>query len=95
VALVRERTVPTERPLLVDEVSAAFLWTEGVDWSARWIPYGRNLGYLDQTSLIQQSQKISYYSEYNVRIENLIEKIKGNIYFLKFSISFSSEGYMS
>jgi hypothetical protein len=38
VALVRERTTPTERPPLVDEVSANFLRIEGVAWSAQRIP---------------------------------------------------------
>jgi hypothetical protein len=39
VAPVRKRTIPTERPPLVGEVSANFfLRTEGVAWSARRIP---------------------------------------------------------
>jgi hypothetical protein len=38
VALVRERTIPTERPPLVGEVSANFLRIDGVPWSARRIP---------------------------------------------------------
>jgi hypothetical protein len=38
VALVRERTKPTKRPPLVNEVSAKVLWMEGVAWSARRIP---------------------------------------------------------
>jgi hypothetical protein len=38
VALVRKRTIPTERPPLVGEVSANFLRIEGVAWSARRIP---------------------------------------------------------
>jgi hypothetical protein len=32
VALVRERTIPTERPPLVGEVSANFLQIEGATW---------------------------------------------------------------
>jgi hypothetical protein len=31
---VRERTIPTERPPLVGEVIANFLWIEGATWSA-------------------------------------------------------------
>jgi hypothetical protein len=37
-ALVHERTIPTERLQLVSEASANFLWLEGVGWSARRIP---------------------------------------------------------
>jgi hypothetical protein len=37
VALVRKRTIPTERLLLVGEGRANFLWIEGVAWSARQI----------------------------------------------------------
>jgi hypothetical protein len=33
--LVRKRTIPTERPPLVGEVSANFLRIEGVAWSAQ------------------------------------------------------------
>jgi hypothetical protein len=33
-ALVRKRTIPTERPQLVGEVSANFLRVEGIVWSA-------------------------------------------------------------
>jgi hypothetical protein len=54
VALVRERTILTERPLLVGEVSANF-WC--VAWSVRRIPYGRNLGSLHRTSL-EHSHKV-------------------------------------
>jgi hypothetical protein len=46
--LVRERTTPTERPPLVDEVSANFCGQRGVAWSVRRIPCGHNL---DRTSL--------------------------------------------
>jgi hypothetical protein len=41
VALVRERTIPTERPPLVGEVSANVCGWRGVTWSVRRIPYGR------------------------------------------------------
>jgi hypothetical protein len=37
-ALVRKRTIPTERPPLVDEVAANFCGYSGVTWSARRIP---------------------------------------------------------
>jgi hypothetical protein len=37
-ALVRERTIPTELPLLVGEISANFLRIEGCRVSARRIP---------------------------------------------------------
>jgi hypothetical protein len=43
VALVRERTIPAERPPLVGEVSASFCIKRDPD--------GRNLGFLDRTSL--------------------------------------------
>jgi hypothetical protein len=49
VALVRERTTPTERPPLVGEVSANFLRIEGVAWSAQRIPTVVNLGFLDRS----------------------------------------------
>ena len=38
VALVRERTIPTERPPPVGEVSANFLRIEGITWSAQRFP---------------------------------------------------------
>jgi hypothetical protein len=50
VALVRERTIPTERPPLVGKVSASFFGYRGVGWSVRRIPYGRNLGFLDRVT---------------------------------------------
>jgi hypothetical protein len=49
VALVRKRTIPTERPPLVGEVSANFLRVEGVAWSAQRIPTAINLGFLDRS----------------------------------------------
>jgi hypothetical protein len=42
-ALVCERTIPAEQPLLVGEVSANFCGQRGVVWSC-----GRNLGFLDR-----------------------------------------------
>jgi hypothetical protein len=48
-ALVCERTIPTERPPLVDEVIVNYLWIVGVTWSARRIPWGRNLDFLDRS----------------------------------------------
>jgi hypothetical protein len=41
VALVRQRTIPTERPPLVVDVSANFLRIEGVAWSLRPRPYSQ------------------------------------------------------
>jgi hypothetical protein len=49
VALVSERTIPTERPPLVDEVSANFLLIEGVAWSAQRIPPAVSLGFLGRS----------------------------------------------
>jgi hypothetical protein len=43
VALVREKTIPTERPPLVGEVNAKLLRIESVATSAQRIPYGRIL----------------------------------------------------
>jgi hypothetical protein len=49
VALVRERTIPTERPPLVGEVSANFLRIDSVAWSVQRIPTVVNLGFLDRS----------------------------------------------
>jgi hypothetical protein len=49
VALVRERTIPTERPPLVGEVNANFLRIEGVAWSAQRIPTVVNRSFLDRS----------------------------------------------
>jgi hypothetical protein len=49
VAVVRKRTIPTERTLLVGEVSANVLRVEGVAWSAQQIPTAVNLGFLDRS----------------------------------------------
>jgi hypothetical protein len=49
VALVRERTILTERPLLVSEVSANFWGIEGVAWWVQRIPYNSHIfGFLDR-----------------------------------------------
>jgi hypothetical protein len=47
-ALFCERTIPTERPPLVGEVSDNFCIERGVAWLVWRIPYGRNLGFLDR-----------------------------------------------
>jgi hypothetical protein len=49
VAVVRKRTIPTERPPLVGEVSANILRVEGVAWSAQRIPTAVSLGFLDRS----------------------------------------------
>jgi hypothetical protein len=51
VAIVRDRTFPAERPLIVGEVSANFCGYRGAAWSVRRIPHSRNFGFLDRTSL--------------------------------------------
>jgi hypothetical protein len=48
VALVRERTMPTERPPLVGEVVPTFA-DRGVAWSAQRIPTVVILGFLDRS----------------------------------------------
>jgi hypothetical protein len=60
VALVRERTIPTERPPLVGEVSANFCGESGVEWSVRRITYGRDLGFLDRV-VYTKRQNVSVY----------------------------------
>jgi hypothetical protein len=70
VALVRERSIPTERPPLVSEVSANFCGYRGVAWSVRRIPYGRNLGFLDRTSL-EHSHKVAYFTRTLARSTSL------------------------
>jgi hypothetical protein len=47
-ALVRKRTVPTERPPLVSEVSANFFADRGCHVVSVTNPYGRILGFLDR-----------------------------------------------
>ena len=50
VALVRERTIPTERPPPVGEVSAKFLRIEGCHVVSATGPHGRfNLCFLDRS----------------------------------------------
>jgi hypothetical protein len=51
-SLVRNRTIPTERPPPVGEVSANVLRIEGVAWSAQWIPTAVNFGFLDRSRYI-------------------------------------------
>jgi hypothetical protein len=58
VALVRERTIPTERPPLVGEVSANVCGQMGVAWLVRWIPYGGNLGFLDRRVMGLQTHNL-------------------------------------
>jgi hypothetical protein len=48
-ALVRERTIPTKRPLLVGEVSAKFLRIEGCRVVSVTDPHGSILGFLDRS----------------------------------------------
>jgi hypothetical protein len=47
-ALVRERTIPTERPPHVGEISANFA-DRGCKVFSAADPYGRNLGFLDRS----------------------------------------------
>jgi hypothetical protein len=49
VAVVRKRTIPTERPPLVSEVSVNLLRVEGVARSAQRIPTAVNLSFLDRS----------------------------------------------
>jgi hypothetical protein len=58
VVLVRERTVPTERSLLVGEVSAKFCGYRDVAWSVWRISYFRNLGFLDRTSVVHSHEAV-------------------------------------
>jgi hypothetical protein len=52
VDLIRERTIPTERPPPVGEVSANFCGYRGVTWSAQRIPTAVNLCFLDLEPLL-------------------------------------------
>ena len=52
VALVRTRTIPTEWPPPVGEVSANFCGQRGVTWSAQRIPTAVNLCFLDLEPLL-------------------------------------------
>jgi hypothetical protein len=47
-ALVRERTIPTERPPIAGEFSANFLWTRGCRVVSVTDPHGRVLGFPDK-----------------------------------------------
>jgi hypothetical protein len=57
-AVVRKRTIPTERPPLVGEVSTV----EGVAWSAQGILTAVNLGFLDRSRyfFIQVAPQLSH-----------------------------------
>jgi hypothetical protein len=59
VTLARKRTLPTERPPLVGEVSAKFLRIEVVAWSAQRILMAVNLGFLDPEPLLFRSSSSS------------------------------------
>ena len=59
VALVRERTIPTDRPPPVGEVSANFCGQRGVTWSAQWVPTAVNLCFLDLEPLLIYSSSSS------------------------------------
>jgi hypothetical protein len=48
-SLVRERTIPTERPPFVGEVSANFSLIEGSRVGSVTDPYGSNVGFLDRS----------------------------------------------
>ena len=48
-ALVRERTIPTERPPPVGEGSANFCGKRGITWSAQRVPTAVNLCFLDRS----------------------------------------------
>jgi hypothetical protein len=49
VSLVRERTIPTERPSLIGEVGADFFADSGSRVVSAADPYGRILGFLDRS----------------------------------------------
>jgi len=52
VALVRERTIPTERPPPVGGVSANFCGSRGVTWLAQRVPTAVNLCFLNLEPLL-------------------------------------------
>jgi hypothetical protein len=52
VASVRKRTIPTDRPLLVSEVSANFITNTRCHVVSVTDPYGRILGFLDRSSSV-------------------------------------------
>jgi hypothetical protein len=59
-ALVRKRTIQTERPPIVGEVSVNFLRIEGVAWSAQRIRTAVNLGFLDPEPLLFHSNEAEW-----------------------------------
>jgi len=59
VALVRTRTIPTERPPPVGEVSANFCGKRDVTWSAQRVPTAVNLCFLDLEPLLFHSSSSS------------------------------------
>jgi hypothetical protein len=75
VALVRERTIPTERPQLVEEVSAKFVDRECHVVSVT-DPYCRFLGFLDRSRyfFFQVAQLYSWGSADPVRDPLLVRK---------------------
>jgi hypothetical protein len=52
VALGPKPTIPTERPLIHDEVSVKFYGEKGVVWSALRVRTAVNLGFLDRWTFI-------------------------------------------
>ena len=58
-ALVRERTTPTERPLPVGEVSANFGGQRGVTWLAQRVPTAVNFCFLNLEPLLFYSSSSS------------------------------------
>jgi hypothetical protein len=60
-ALVRERTIPTERPPPVGEVSANVCGKRGVTWSAQRVPMAVNLFFLDRSRYLFYSSSSSIY----------------------------------
>jgi hypothetical protein len=58
-ALVRERTIPTERPPPVSEVSADFCGWRGVTWSVQRVPTAVNLCFLDRSRYLFYSSSSS------------------------------------
>jgi hypothetical protein len=68
VALVRERTIPTERPPIVGEASTNLCGQRGVAWSVRRIPHGRNLGSLDRQFATQGIKDTMHTSKHSVLI---------------------------
>jgi hypothetical protein len=65
--LVRKRTIPTESPPLVGEVSVKLLRIEGVTWSAQRIPTAVNLGFLDLNNSTTELKHLSDGSHLSLR----------------------------